>query len=135
MNEPESWMQRARSALSLAKTEFDPAIANEDLCYQAQQAVEKSFKAVLLCKRSAVPKTHDLAFLLREIAGYCEIPECIRAVVGLTQYAVMTCYPGDYNPVTEDEVSQSISRAEAAVQWCGRVLDEWNCLEGGMEGS
>ncbi len=62
-DDPREWLNRARSSLACAKA----AIAEEyleDLCYQAQQAAEKSIKAVFLHRGLTVPFIHDLARLL-----------------------------------------------------------------------
>jgi HEPN domain-containing protein len=37
-----NWLSRARSSLALARAKIDEEICYEDLCFQAQQAVEKA---------------------------------------------------------------------------------------------
>ena len=51
MVSPEEWLGHALSDLKLAKLgkEETPDILPEQICFHAQQAVEKTFKAVLLC--------------------------------------------------------------------------------------
>jgi len=46
-DDPREWLNRARSDLAMAKTQGS-GIYYEDLCFHAQQAVEKAIKAVLL---------------------------------------------------------------------------------------
>jgi hypothetical protein len=40
----------------------------------------------------------------------------------LTDYAVVTRYPGDLEPVTEEEYLEAIRIAETVVQWAEKVL-------------
>ena len=48
MVSPEEWLGHALSDLKLAKLgKEDPDILPEQICFHAQQAVEKTFKAVL----------------------------------------------------------------------------------------
>ena len=51
----------------------------EDLCFDAQQAAEKAFKALLLHRKVDFPRIHDLAELINLLAS-CgeEVPEQVR---------------------------------------------------------
>jgi HEPN domain-containing protein len=62
-NDPREWIQRARSSLAIARCR-EPDIYREDLCYQAQQAAEKSIKAVYISKKLAFTHIHDISQLL-----------------------------------------------------------------------
>lgn len=46
-NDPQIWLDRAKSNLSLAKTQKEDVLL-EDLCFEAQQATEKATKALLI---------------------------------------------------------------------------------------
>ena len=43
-----SWIDRAKSSFEIARTRNSNLICYEDLCYQAQQAVEKAIKGMLI---------------------------------------------------------------------------------------
>jgi len=43
-----SWLDRAKSSLAISKIKADENIFYEDLCFQAQQAVEKALKGLLV---------------------------------------------------------------------------------------
>jgi len=45
-DDPREWLNRARSNLLLAQA-AGPGVYREDLCFNAQQAVEKAIKALL----------------------------------------------------------------------------------------
>ena len=56
-----NWLKRARSNLERAKMgKVTQGILYEDLCFDAQQAVEKSSKAILVKLNQPSPKTHSI---------------------------------------------------------------------------
>lgn len=62
--DPATWLGRARSSLTLAeKGQSIAGVSLEDLCFHAQQAAEKAFKAVCVQHGIAFPKTHSLVRL------------------------------------------------------------------------
>jgi HEPN domain-containing protein len=89
----------------------------ELLCFHAQQAVEKSLKAVLAYLNVPVPGTHNIEAIIETLANYVEIPSEIREFDELTLYAVGTRYPGDYEPVSENEYREASAKAEQALSW------------------
>ena len=62
-DDPREWLNRAESNLALAKNRVEGAYL-EDLCFQAQQAAEKSIKAVMIKRGIDFPYVHDLRRLL-----------------------------------------------------------------------
>jgi HEPN domain-containing protein len=74
---PDEWMSHAQSDLKLARLAvMDASIRLEQVCFHAQQAVEKAIKAVLLSRGIEFPLTHDIEDLLQiaEIGGI-SLPE------------------------------------------------------------
>jgi len=61
---PQDWLRHAWSDLELARMARNSKILLEDLCFHAQQAAEKSIKAVLISKSVPFPKTHNIRTLL-----------------------------------------------------------------------
>ena len=86
----------------------------ELLCFDLQQCVEKSLKAVLIKNNIHFPKTHDLAKLVDLIVlNNIEIPEyIIENAVELIQYASETRYPGDWEPITDQEYKKAVEITE-----------------------
>jgi HEPN domain-containing protein len=117
MNTYEEWLKRARSSLELAKSASNALIYYEDLCFQAQQAVEKGLKGLLIFYKVEPEKTHNLYSLLQEVEKHTEIDNDIKQVLKLYNYAVQTRYPGDFVEVTKDEYEQSIKIAENCLMW------------------
>ncbi len=123
---PEEWLSHAESDLRVAYlTSKDLEVIRGQVCFHAQQAAEKSIKAVLLFQGVEFPLTHDIEELL-EIAEDHEIhvPENIREAGALTPYAVETRYPGYLAEITEEEVKSALQMAQNSVLWAKKVLSE-----------
>ncbi|MCK4309226.1 MAG: HEPN domain-containing protein [Candidatus Atribacteria bacterium] len=119
-----NWLKRARSSLERAKIgKVSQGILYEDLCFDAQQTVEKSLKAILVKLNQSFPKTHSIGILLKliEEAGV-EIPENINQAKLLTAYAVDTRYPGDYEPVNKEEYKEALKIAEDVFEWLDNII-------------
>ena len=104
----------------------------EDLCFHAQQAVEKAVKALLIRLGMEFPYTNDVAFLLTLLAkAGQEIPERVRQAAGLSRFAVFTRYPGLAEPVGRNEYEEAVRTTEEVVRWAEGRLQS---LSGGTEG-
>jgi HEPN domain-containing protein len=118
-SQPRSWLRRARSNLTRARLlAGQPGVLYEDLCFDAQQAVGKALKAVLVQRGARFPKTHSLAELLTLVqnAGI-EVPAEILEATLLTPYAVETRYPGLWEEVTPADHQEAVRVAQRVVQW------------------
>ena len=119
------WIKRAYNSLALAKVEKTDNICYEDLCYNAQQAVEKGLKALLIFYGENISqslKTHDLFVLLKSLESYVDVPDEIIDAAVLTEYAVGTRYPGDYEEVNEQSYQEAIDSAERSLDWISKQL-------------
>lgn len=121
-DDPREWLNRARSNLSQAKNRLSDTYL-EDHCFNAQQAVEKAIKAVMLLRGVDFPHVHDVARLLSALGEAGEaIPDSIRSAATLTRYAVQTRYPSLDEPVSEQEYNEAVEIACAVVRWAeGRL--------------
>ena len=120
--EPGDWLRHAWSDLELARVERNPKILLEDLCFHAQQAAEKALKAVLILRSVAFPKTHNIRTLIDFLPEGLNLPEEAKGAAILTDYAVQTRYPGDLEPVTEEEYREALRIAEAVLRWAERIV-------------
>ncbi|RLC17538.1 MAG: DNA-binding protein [Deltaproteobacteria bacterium] len=118
------WMRYADSDLELARTEPPPSVLREALCFHAQQAAEKAVKALLMYHSAAFPRTHSIGTLLDLLAEYLAVPEEIQNAVILTDYAVITRYPGASEPVDEEEYKEAVHLAEAVVSWAESIIGQ-----------
>jgi len=118
LGSPIDWLRRAKSNLIRAKQSKPKGVYWEDLCFDAQQAVEKSLKALLLHHKITFRFVHDIAELLTVLENNgIGLPEQIREGAELSDYAVESRYPSPMEPVTEDEYIRAIKTAEAVVAW------------------
>jgi len=120
------WVQRARSDLQLARVALRArGVLPEDACFHAQQCAEKALKALLLQRKIDFPKTHVIEVLLDllKVSGLT-IPESIDEAFELSDYAVQTRYPGEWEPVTKAEARQAIERAALVLAWVEGQLEQ-----------
>jgi len=117
------WLRRAKSNLIRAKQPKPEGVLWEDLCFDAQQAVEKAIKGLLIFYGIPFRFVHDIAELLTRLEqGGISLPEHARLAAALSEYAVETRYPGSAEPVTEEEYRQAIALAETVVRWVEQLL-------------
>ena len=71
------------------------------------------------------PWTHSVARLIEliEETGMV-LPEEIKDAIMLSEYAVTTRYPGDYEPVSEDEYNEAVVISEKVVDWITKKVRE-----------
>ena len=116
---PEEWLNHARSDLNMAEIAKDREdILPEQVCFHAQQAVEKALKAVLLFQKKDFPLTHDLEELADILkTSDIALPPEIDEIGSLTPYAVETRYPGFWGEITDDDVDEAMFLAEKILNW------------------
>ena len=113
----EDWLQRAESNLEIARRARGEKVLLEDLCFEAQQSAEKALKALLIYLSGDYPMVHAFTLILERLEQHVTVPEPIREVVELSDYAVQIRYPGDYYPVSEDEYERALELAARVLQW------------------
>jgi HEPN domain-containing protein len=116
------WLRYAESDLEIARINQSSLILLEGLCFHAQQAAEKALKAVLIAHAIPFPRTHNLATLLDLLPQDLLLPSEVEAAAILTDYAVLTRYPGNLEPVTEEEYHEAVRLAEVVVHWAGAFI-------------
>jgi HEPN domain-containing protein len=120
------WLRHAESDLELSRMERPPKVLLEDLCFHTQQAAEKALKAVLVSHEIPFPKTHNIRTLLDLLPLDVTPPSDVRNAASLTDYAVVSRYPGDLEPVTEAEHQEAIHLAESVVHWAENLITPGN---------
>ena len=121
-----TWLKRAKSNMARAKAgRVSSEILYEDLCFDAQQAVEKALKSLCVIYEIVFPKTHDIAYLIELLEEKnVTVPEDVQNAKILTGYAVETRYPGDYEPVDEDDYFKAIEIADKVLTWVKKEMDK-----------
>lgn len=118
------WLRRAESSLAKAKVgSLNDAIMLEDLCFDAQQSSEKALKSLLALNNLTIPKSHSIGFLIKSLEDNgLKIPDEIKESAILTEYAVETRYPGDYEPVGQDEFEKALELAELVLGYVKKMF-------------
>lgn len=119
---PADWLRFACSDLELARSGRHPGVLLEGLCFHAQQAVEKALKAVLVAGGIPFPSTHNIRLLLDLLPPTVPSSPPLEESAGLTEYAVMSRYPGNAEPVDENEYREALRLAEAVVIWATAII-------------
>jgi len=116
------WLRDAEGDLALATVTKTRAIRYSHLCFHAQQAAEKSIKAVYLVLEKEVPRTHDLAYLMDNLPDSVVIPPTILLLPVLSKYAVQYRYPGQSIPVSRRDWSKAVELAKDAYHWARAIV-------------
>ncbi len=118
------WLRRAKSDLALSSVARPPDVMYNELCFHAQQAVEKSLKAVLIAKHIEFRRVHHIGYLLGLLPQETTLPPEAIEAVGLTSYAVMTRYPGDYEEITREMYQEAVQIARYVVGWAEKIVEK-----------
>lgn len=121
---PADWLRYARSDLELASIVRPDEVLFEGLCFHTQQAAEKALKAVLIDKGIPPPKTHNIRTLLELLPQDITIPQKIDDAASLSDYAVVSRYPGEFEPVDEEEYKETVQLAETVVLWAEKIIQQ-----------
>ena len=120
---PAHWLLHAKGDLALAKAAETPDVLLELLCFHAQQAVEKSIKAVLVSRGIQISKTHNVKTLIELLPADVPIHDDVMLAAKLTEYAVANRYPGDETEaIGEDEYEEAVRLAESCCDWASKLV-------------
>jgi len=94
------------------------------VCFHAQQCVEKYLKALLVLNGIEFPRTHQISVLMALLPAQVRPALTAEEQDRLTEYAVTTRYPGDYDPISYDEARQAVRIARSLRNQVRRRLPE-----------
>ena len=83
----------------------------DTVCFHAQQCAEKYLKAFLVMECIDFPKTHDIKELIALLPKGSRPELTPEEQRRLTDYARVTRYPGDYEPISLSETRRAVSIA------------------------
>ena len=113
----QDWLAFAEDDLKNANILKDQK-STSGACFHAQQAAEKSLKALILSKGEEVPRVHNLGFLLEKLY----LPELKSAGEFLETFYIEARYP-DATPGTFAEKLPSEEEAEKAVECATKIIN------------
>ncbi len=92
-------LRKAANDLIAAHATWSTGLALDTVCFHAQQAVEKSLKAILAFYDIPYPRSHNLAVLLKQAVAYFSLLKRYQAAIEqMTPFAVEIRYDEDFNP-------------------------------------
>ncbi len=77
---------------------------------------------MLIYLKQEIPKVHSFHILLERLEHHIEIPEEIKDVIELNNYAVQIHYPGDYTPLEKEEYERALQITERVLNWVFKTL-------------
>lgn len=120
------WVEKAENDLTNAAhtVKLRADCPTDTVCFHAHQCVEKYLKALLVLNGVEFTRTHQISVLLALVPVQVR-PRLTQAEQDrLTEYAVTTRYPGDYDPISREEAVEAVKLARRLRNQVRRRLPE-----------
>ncbi len=106
------WLRYAEDDLRTAETLLEQSdIVPRISCFHAQQAAEKSVKAIFVFLQVDFPFTHDLNRLRDLLPEGWDVKENFPNLTGLSAWAVEPRYPADVIEATREDATSAVDQA------------------------
>ena len=121
---PADWLRHAKADLMLAQVPLPQDGLYSSLCFHAQQAAEKSLKAVLVHSGIEFPRTHSIVRLIDLLPADVERTNDMIASGALTAYATAARYPAENDSldVSARDRDRAAELAKAVVAWAEDMI-------------
>ncbi|MEI7833325.1 MAG: HEPN domain-containing protein [bacterium] len=116
------WLKYAKADIAMAEIPLPANGMYEHLCFHAQQTAEKAIKAVLIANGINFPKTHNIEFLLTLLPDDISCATLPEKSYKLTGYATIFRYPGEEEPVSQDDYQELLVIARGILTWAKLTL-------------
>jgi HEPN domain-containing protein len=116
------WLSYAEGDLQSARALENADAPLRNVCYFAQQSVEKLFKALLVFYGIDIIKTHDLDVLLLRLPDSVRPEFELYDLSWLSEWSVEARYPGEWPDITREEVALALKMAEDVLNKVKRIL-------------
>jgi HEPN domain-containing protein len=88
----------------------------ENICFYAQQVIEKSLKALLCHKGLPIPFTHSIELILDRLGKDSQPPHGSDLIV-LTDFATIRRYEEGNEIIDQDDLNASVEAARQTLDW------------------
>jgi HEPN domain-containing protein len=108
------WVEKADNDLKTAEHTLslaDDECPYDTVCFHAQQCAEKYIKGLLAHLAIDFPKSHDIGELVELLPSEMHPQISVREQEQLTDHAVATRYPGDWEPLTRCDAKAAVALA------------------------
>ncbi len=102
-----AWLSAAQDDLTLIQEIIHNESLSHLVAFHAQQAIEKSFKAVLEEFDGVVPKIHTLETLLPKVIQHLRIDIDLELLEDLDKLYIDSRYPGDFGLLPDGKPTKS----------------------------
>lgn len=118
------WVEKAEEDLRTAEYTFTMPenCPYGTICFHAQQCVEKYIKALLVWRSIDFPRIHDIGELVALLPEEVSLPLTEEEQEELTDHAVVSRYPGDWEPIGHTEAEQAVALARNVREVIRRAL-------------
>lgn len=118
------WVVKADNDLKNASHSLKLGVTGplDTVCFHAQQCVDKYLKALLILRGIDFPRTHDIAVLVALLPVRVRPDLSAKEQEQLTDYAVVTRYPGDYEPIPLVEAKTAVDIARRVRKQARRYI-------------
>lgn len=109
------WLRYAVEDLGAGRVLAESGAPRRQVCAMAQQAAEKALKAGLVVVGIDPPKTHNLGRLRNMLPDEWSVRSHPAKLGVLTEWAVASRYPGDWEEPTAEDVTVAMGLATELV--------------------
>ena len=122
----QEWITKAENDLKNAAhtIKLGSDCPTDTVCFHAQQCVEKYLKGFLVILETAFPRTHDIEVLISLLPKGVRIPLTVFQQRQLTEYALLTRYPGSYEPISLSEARDAVKLARKVKRKMQKLLEK-----------
>ncbi len=109
------WMEKADHDLMVAEhtLQITESCPYDQVCFHAQQCVEKYMKALLVSIQTPFPKTHDLEQLRLMLPPSLSLPASVADLAKLTPHATNSRYPDEWRAPEKEEAEWAVALANS----------------------
>ncbi len=107
------WVDKAENDLRTASytLTMPEDCPTDTVCFHVQQCVEKYSKALLTLRGTEYPQTHSIDILVSLLPPVSRPDLSADEQDRLTEYATVTRYPGNYEPISLTEAEEAVEMA------------------------
>lgn len=95
----------------------------ENICFAAQQCIEKSLKAVICATGRPMPLTHTIEVLLDRLGEKNQPPAGVK-LIELTDFATIKRYQEGSEIITPEDVVATIKVAAETLGWASSLVSQ-----------
>lgn len=118
------WLRYAGEDLRTAEMLLEESAVPRISCFHAQQAAEKSIKAIFVFLQVDYPFTHNLDRLRDLLPEGWAIKEGFPDLASLSEWAVEPRYPGDLREATQEDAEAAVEQARNVYETALKDLED-----------